>query len=81
VWKLKVLSETKDRVLKRMDVVDKEEPNALDIPGEVLNEIKNALGWVVPRPVDPVVVEEVKRRDRAADMAARAERGIGITRR
>lgn len=79
VWKLRILSEAKKRALEHVDRLRKDEAHDVaSLPAELLNELKSALGWVVPRPVDPAVVAAVIARDRAADMAERAARGVGI---
>lgn len=78
VWKFKILTDAKDRALKFKDNLDGPDMQACEVAAQLANEIESALGWVVPKPVDPAVVAAVIARDRAADMAERAAKGIGI---
>jgi len=77
-WKLGVLNDAKKRIDSMLDKAGTDEDDRLDAVNYALGDIDSALGWVVPRPVDPVVIEAVKKRDRAADMAERAAKGVGI---
>ena len=77
-FKLRELSEARDRALSHLDKVGSEEDANLDHIAQAMSEIDHAIGWVEPKPVDAKVIEEVKRRDRAADMAAREAKGIGL---
>jgi hypothetical protein len=77
-FKLRELSEGRKRALEHLDRVGEEEGLAFDGVSQAMSEIENAIGWVEPKPVDDKVIEEVKKRDRAADMEARAAKGIGV---
>ncbi|MFA5312716.1 MAG: hypothetical protein WC375_05250 [Methanomassiliicoccales archaeon] len=77
-FKLKELSEGRVRAMEHLDKVGTDEDANLEHAAQAMSEIENAIGWVEPKPVDAKVIEEVKKRDRAADMASREAKGVGI---
>ncbi len=68
------IQESKERVLKRIDGDDDaphmEPEDPEDVVIEIISEARNALGWVVAKPVDPDVIAAVIERDRAAAIKA-----------
>ena len=68
------ITESKERVLHRIDGGDDaprmEPEDPEDVVLEIMSEARNALGWVVAKPVDPAVIAAVIERDRAAAIAA-----------
>ncbi|OPX66745.1 MAG: hypothetical protein A4E30_00103 [Methanomassiliicoccales archaeon PtaB.Bin215] len=66
--------DSKERVLKRIDGKDERSRIETEDPEElvtdIVSEARNALGWVVAKPVDPAVIAAVIERDRAAAIKA-----------
>ena len=77
-WKLKEIENARQRLDSHLDKAGTDEDRMLDMVANALGEINSVIGWVLPAPVDPAVVEAVKKRDRAQDMAERQPRGVGI---